>query len=347
MACRLTVRVASDDEIRARSGGEVKTRDTLDAGFPVPGGMYDDQIFGPLRFFTCGCAEPPPSLHPGYACKLCGQEPVPVADPVWGPPGHVVLPDAMPHPLCLGVIARLVGRSVDEIHALASGQAVLVADGGPGTPPPGTIVAFDDLDRLRTIDQPPRFRDSAPAVRALIEEARRQERPRSETQASAWRAFEQTGIDPGRLFIGVVPLLPLHARGMHGPFASVLGHEGSLLYVVEKMREIDEVSGFFIDRDVEATGQPLTVGQTLFLAVKRMELAQPVYGMFENERLPRPDFDYDDPARAPVKGLTSHLLAQLRSPCDLAFDGGQQVLDIDDTPRTRAFLEGAALTVVS
>ncbi len=252
----------------------------------------------------------------------------------------------MPHPLCYGVIARLVGRSVDEVRALASGQAVLVADGGPGTPPPGTVVALGDLERLRDIDQPPRFRDSGVAVRALLEAARRQERPRSAQQVRAWRAFEDTGIDPARLFIGVVPVLPLHARGMHGPFASVSHPQHSLIFRVEKLRELDEMSGLSVDRDIEATGEPLTVGQSLFLVAKRMELALAVFGLFDNERLRRPHTDHD-PARTPLKGLTSHLLAQLRSPSDLAFDGGHQVLDIDDTPRTRAFLEGMALTLVS
>ena len=144
-----------------------------------------------------------------------------------------------------------------------------------------------------------------------------------------------------------MPVLPLHARGMHGPFASVSAPQHSLLYRVEKLRELDEISGLSVDRDIEATGEPLTVGQSLFLVAKRMELALSVFGLFDNERLRRPHPDYDDPARKPLKGLTSHLLAQLRSPSDLAFDGGQQVLDIDDTPRTRAFLEGMALTVVS
>ena len=153
MASRLKVQIATDDEVRARSGGEVTTRNAFDAGFPVPRGPCDDEIFGPMRFFACGCAAPPPASAPGVTCEICGQATVRVVDPPWGRPGHIVLPDAMPHPLALGAVARLVGRPVDEIRALASGAAVLVADGGPEAPPPGTVVALRELEKLRGIDE--------------------------------------------------------------------------------------------------------------------------------------------------------------------------------------------------
>jgi DNA-directed RNA polymerase subunit beta' len=68
--------LASPDEIRARSYGEVERSETLNyrTGKPEPGGLCCARIFGPVKDNECLCGKYKRMKHRGTICEKCGVE---------------------------------------------------------------------------------------------------------------------------------------------------------------------------------------------------------------------------------------------------------------------------------
>ncbi|MDD2560664.1 MAG: hypothetical protein PHE04_08385, partial [Bacteroidales bacterium] len=71
----LKIRLASPDEIRQWSYGEVKTHETINyrTSKPEIGGLFCEQIFGPTRDYQCACGKKQ-SGNKGQICQKCGIE---------------------------------------------------------------------------------------------------------------------------------------------------------------------------------------------------------------------------------------------------------------------------------
>ena len=71
----LKIRLASPDEIRQWSYGEVKTHETINyrTSKPEEGGLFCERIFGPTRDYQCACGKKQ-SGNKGQICSKCGIE---------------------------------------------------------------------------------------------------------------------------------------------------------------------------------------------------------------------------------------------------------------------------------
>ena len=73
----LKIRLASPEEIRSWSYGEVKKHETINYRTlkPEKDGLFCEVIFGPTKDFQCACSNKSKrSAHPGKKCPICGVE---------------------------------------------------------------------------------------------------------------------------------------------------------------------------------------------------------------------------------------------------------------------------------
>ncbi|MFW5889101.1 MAG: DNA-directed RNA polymerase subunit beta' [Bacillota bacterium] len=73
----LKIRLASPDEIRSWSYGEVKNHETINYRTlkPEKDGLFCERIFGPQKDYQCACSnKSKKSSHPGKVCPVCGVE---------------------------------------------------------------------------------------------------------------------------------------------------------------------------------------------------------------------------------------------------------------------------------
>jgi len=70
----LKVRIASPDEIRMWSYGEVKTGETINyrSSKPESNGLFCEKIFGPMRDYQCACGSKKQDGIKGQICTRCG-----------------------------------------------------------------------------------------------------------------------------------------------------------------------------------------------------------------------------------------------------------------------------------
>ncbi|MEN2993207.1 MAG: DNA-directed RNA polymerase subunit beta' [Bacteroidia bacterium] len=96
---RVTLSLASPDEIREWSKGEVVRAETIDyrTHRPERGGLFCEQIFGPIRDYECACGKYKGARYKGIRCDNCGVE---VIEKKWRRVrmGHITLLEPVVHP---------------------------------------------------------------------------------------------------------------------------------------------------------------------------------------------------------------------------------------------------------
>src|SRR3989338_2460999 len=72
----VALRLASPDEVRAWSHGEVTKAETINyrTQRPEKDGLFDERIFGPERDFECYCGKYKRVRFKGIVCDKCGVE---------------------------------------------------------------------------------------------------------------------------------------------------------------------------------------------------------------------------------------------------------------------------------
>ncbi len=75
----LRISLASPEEIRSWSYGEVTRPDTINylTRQPEKSGLFCERIFGPVRDWTCACGTYRSEQQPGLVCETCGVEVAP------------------------------------------------------------------------------------------------------------------------------------------------------------------------------------------------------------------------------------------------------------------------------
>ncbi|MCD6318564.1 DNA-directed RNA polymerase subunit beta' [Candidatus Aerophobetes bacterium] len=73
---KIKIRIASPEEIRGWSHGEVKKTDTINYRTfrPERGGLFCEQIFGPTKSYECYCGKYRKMKYKGVVCERCGVE---------------------------------------------------------------------------------------------------------------------------------------------------------------------------------------------------------------------------------------------------------------------------------
>ncbi len=72
----ISIHLASSDEIRKWSSGEVKKAETISYRNykPEPDGLFCEKIFGPMKDYECRCGKYKGKRYEGVVCDRCGVE---------------------------------------------------------------------------------------------------------------------------------------------------------------------------------------------------------------------------------------------------------------------------------
>jgi DNA-directed RNA polymerase subunit beta' len=115
--------ILSPEETIALSSGEVVNPETLAyrSGKPVPGGLHDAQIFGPIKDHECLCGKYKRLKHRGVVCEKCGVE-VTVSKVRRERMGHIELVSPVAHiwflkslPSCIGLMLDMPLRDIERV----------------------------------------------------------------------------------------------------------------------------------------------------------------------------------------------------------------------------------------
>jgi DNA-directed RNA polymerase subunit beta' len=127
----LRISLASPEQIRSWSAGEIKRAETLNFRTlkPEPGGLLCERIFGPVKDWTCACGRYRRKRIPGFICPHCGVE--------VGPRrlrrermGHIELAVPVAHPWFAratpSILATLLGLSRSQLSGILAYRDYLV-----------------------------------------------------------------------------------------------------------------------------------------------------------------------------------------------------------------------------
>ena len=133
----LKIRLASPEEIRSWSFGEVEKHETINYRTlkPERGGLFCEVIFGPTKDFQCACSNKSKrSSHPGKKCPVCGVE-YTESKVRRERMGHIELAAPVVHawylrnsPSRLAILLDLKARDLEEVVYLASYIVVEAGD---------------------------------------------------------------------------------------------------------------------------------------------------------------------------------------------------------------------------
>lgn len=119
----VSISVASPENIRAWSKGEVKNPETINYRTfkPEKGGLFCERIFGPVKDWECSCGKYKRIKHRGVVCDRCGVE-VTLARVRRERMGHIELSVAVSHiwffkcmPSRIGLMLDMTARNLERI----------------------------------------------------------------------------------------------------------------------------------------------------------------------------------------------------------------------------------------
>ena len=231
----LKIRLASPDEIRQWSYGEVKTHETINyrTSKPEEGGLFCERIFGPTRDYQCACGKKQ-SGNKGQICQKCGIE-ITESKVRRERMGHIELEAPVVHtwylknsPSRLAILLGIKAKALEEVVYHAS---YIVTD--PGTAPLSKkqILSEQDYSALSE-EYYNRFTalTGAEAVKKLLQEldldkevkslrrklktSSKQKRDRIIKRLEVVEAFNNSDNKPEWMVMDVIPVIPPDLRPM-------------------------------------------------------------------------------------------------------------------------------------
>lgn len=231
----LKIRLASPDEIRQWSYGEVKTHETINyrTSKPEEGGLFCERIFGPTRDYQCACGKKQ-SGNKGQICQKCGIE-ITESKVRRERMGHIELEAPIVHTWYLknspSRLAILLGIKAKQLEEVVYHASYIVTD--PGTAPLSKkqILSEQDYSAL-TEEYGSRFTalTGAEAVKKLLQEldldkevkslrkklktSSKQKRDRIIKRLEVVEAFNNSDNKPEWMVMDVIPVIPPDLRPM-------------------------------------------------------------------------------------------------------------------------------------
>ncbi len=234
---RIRIGLASPEQIRAWSSGEVKKPETINYRTlkPEREGLFCEKIFGPTRDWECHCGKYKRVRYKGIVCDRCGVE-VTRAKVRRERMGHIELAAPVSHiwffkgiPSRMGLILDMSPRTLEKVLYFAS---YIVIDPGEGT---GLA-----KQQLLSEGEYREYRDrygsaftagiGAEAIKQLLEEldleamstdlrkeisdSSGQRRVRAVRRLEVVEAFRTSGNDPAWMILDVIPVIPPELRPM-------------------------------------------------------------------------------------------------------------------------------------
>ena len=229
------IRIASPDEIRQWSYGEVKNHETINyrTSKPEPGGLFCERIFGPVRDYQCACGKKQTG-NKGQVCPKCGIE-ITESKVRRERMGHIELEAPVVHTWYLknspSRLAILLGIKVKSLEEVVYHASYIVID--PGTAPlqKKQILSEQDYSVL-TEEYGSKFKalTGAEAVKKLLQDldldkevrilrkklkkASKQKRDQIIKRLEVVEAFNNSDNKPEWMVMDVIPVIPPDLRPM-------------------------------------------------------------------------------------------------------------------------------------
>ncbi|MEW6309079.1 MAG: DNA-directed RNA polymerase subunit beta' [Bacillota bacterium] len=233
----MRIGLASPEQIRAWSRGEVKKPETINYRTlkPERDGLFCERIFGPTRDWECHCGKYKRVRYRGVICDRCGVE-VTRAKVRRERMGHIVLAAPVSHiwyfkgiPSRMGLLLDMSPRALEKVlyfvayiiinpgnTPLSKKQILTESEyreavekyganafrAGMGAEAIGELLRELDLDRM------------ARELRAELKQVSGQRRVRAIRRLEVAEAFRQSGNRPEWMVLSVVPVIPPELRPM-------------------------------------------------------------------------------------------------------------------------------------
>src|SRR5690554_2939855 len=231
----LKIRIASPDEIRQWSYGEVKTHETINyrTSKPERGGLFCEVIFGPTKDYQCACGKKQ-SGNKGQICAKCGIE-ITHSKVRRERMGHIDLEAPVVHTWYLksspSILATLLDVKAKELESVVYRAAYIVTDAGNTPLAKKTILTVDEF-RTNYEKYPRQFvaETGAEAVKTLLQnldlekeiqllrkkmKARSaQKRDKAIKRLAVVEAFNNSDNKPEWMVMDVIPVIPPDLRPM-------------------------------------------------------------------------------------------------------------------------------------
>jgi DNA-directed RNA polymerase subunit beta' len=233
----LRIRLASPEEIRGWSHGEVKKHETINYRTlkPEKDGLFCEVIFGPTKDYQCACSNKSKrSTHPGKKCPICGVE-YTESKVRRERMGHIELAAPVVHawylrnsPSRLAILLDIKSKDLEEVVYLAS---YIVVDAGDTELQFKQILSEADYTRYY-FELGSRFKalTGAEAVKYLLKRldleketvslrkelktASKQRREKIIKRLNVVEAFKNSDNKPEWMVLDVLPVIPPDLRPM-------------------------------------------------------------------------------------------------------------------------------------
>jgi DNA-directed RNA polymerase subunit beta' len=233
----LRIRLASPDEIRGWSYGEVKKHETINYRTlkPEKDGLFCEVIFGPTKDYQCACSNKSKrSTHPGKKCPVCGVE-YTESKVRRERMGHIELEAPVVHawylrnsPSRLATLLEIKSKDLEEVVYLAS---YIVVDPGDTdltfkqtlSEAEYTQYYFEYGNRFKALTGADAVRyllkrldldKEANSLRRELKTASKQRREKIIKRLSVVEAFKNSDNKPEWMVLDVLPVIPPDLRPM-------------------------------------------------------------------------------------------------------------------------------------
>ncbi len=233
----LKIRLASPEEIRSWSFGEVKKHETINYRTlkPEKDGLFCEVIFGPTKDYQCACSNKSKrSSHPGKKCPVCGVE-ITESKVRRERMGHIELAAPVVHtwylrnsPSRLAILLDIKARDLEEVVYLAS--YIVVEPGDTDLEFKQILSEREYTDKYFEYGSRFKALTGAEAVKYLLKKlnleeetlrlrvelktASKQRREKIVKRLSVVEAFKNSDNKPEWMVLEVLPVIPPDLRPM-------------------------------------------------------------------------------------------------------------------------------------
>ena len=231
----LRIKLASPEEIRAWSYGEVRKPETINYRTfkPERDGLFCAKIFGPIKDYECLCGKYKRLKHRGVVCEKCGVE-VTVAKVRRERMGHIELACPVAHIWYLKSLPSRIGVTLDmplrDIERVLYFEAYVVTDAGLSDLTVGQLLTEEAyLDALEEHGDDFEASMGAEAIKKLLQRINldeqltqlHEELPKTNSETKIKKitkrlkvlsSFKASGNRPDWMIMDVLPVLPADLR---------------------------------------------------------------------------------------------------------------------------------------
>ncbi|WP_194756196.1 DNA-directed RNA polymerase subunit beta' [Aliidiomarina indica] len=232
---RIRISLASPDQIRSWSFGEVKKPETINYRTfkPERDGLFCARIFGPVKDYECLCGKYKRLKHRGVICEKCGVE-VTLTKVRRERMGHIELASPVAHIWFLKSLPSRIGLMLDmtlrDIERILYFESYVVIDAGMTSLEVGSLLGEEEyLDSLEEFGDEFEAKMGAEAVLHLLRNVDlegqikllREELPETNSETKRKKitkrlklleSFHQSGNKPEWMILQVLPVLPPDLR---------------------------------------------------------------------------------------------------------------------------------------